>query len=172
MRRTSRGKYTPRNSRQRREGPRIAHVITCSGQDPRSTLKFPHLRIHTPYDHQFLAKLKFDIPWQARRWNPELSGWEIQTSQPDLITRLCEEFFDDVEEENEQLNPNTAPLFPTQDDTSVDTLRQFLFEFCPEDIHKTIYREATKLCHPDSGGTAEQFKEMMELWEKVKKEFR
>jgi hypothetical protein len=148
-----------------------AQIIECSGQDQRSVFKFPHFRVEAPYENEFRQAIYRSIPPEHRRWNPVFPGWEIKISDKAFLEKLLERYYDYVESESEGSTSKSIPLFSETTSAEIDPLRELLFEFCPKEISGIIFREASKYCHPDSGGSDEIFKKMISLWEKVKLEF-
>lgn len=113
--------------------------------------------LKTPYDADFVAALKAEIPFWSRSWNPETRTWQVQAPFIEAAVRIVSEFFDQIERRSAVATPSTGHGSVRE---CIENIREqrpyhaalFVLPGAPESVINAAYRALAKQCHPDLGG--------------------
>jgi len=100
--------------------------------------------LHTPYDADFVRRLKELVRPKARRWEPEARRWVFDCAAYSLVAGLCHESFNEVLVEPKPEAPRPLPASPYRTLGLVDD--------APPSLVAAAYRALAKLYHPDAAG--------------------
>lgn len=132
--------------------------------------------LHSPYDVEFITKLKARVPGKKRKfvWTNG-KFWVIDIHYIEAVKKLCRGFYDDVvvyrgedilaeQEFTDQVNESHANIGQASGWKAAEV---FILH-APEEALKTMYRETAKILHPDQGGSDEKMRNLKEAWEEIK----
>ena len=125
------------------------------------------IKLRSPYDRKrtpdFIAKLKNSIPSGMRKWDPEEKVWKVDPSYDDILLKLCEKWFEEV---------NVIEMQPTIAALPAGSASAYhdLLSLADGNTIKKVYRLIASSLHPDKGGDVRKMTEANAAWEQIKKE--
>lgn len=143
----------------------VALITPHDGAKSYSKLRRPHVRFFTPYNQDWLNRIRSAIPELMRAWNSNDRCWEIDPDYADAAEEITTDCFDDVDHMEEEIPPPPKP--PDVVYSGYDWLREFIYDFVAPGDLKELHRKAAMRCHPDKGGSDERMRRLTEVWEKV-----
>ncbi len=119
--------------------------------------------LHTPYDAEFVERLKATIPVSLRRWSKTDKTWIVSGSGIAQAVLLAHAFYDQV------VDIPATPPEPTRFRPQTPHRTLFLTDDAPPEIVPVVYKALAKLCHPDKGGDVRQMQRINEAYEQIQK---
>jgi hypothetical protein len=114
------------------------------------------IAMQSPYDADFVHRLKGWIPWDGRRWDPDKKMWMISTLySADLLT-LLQQVGAQVQDDRDTVASGVPPP-PMPDDLRWAFDALFLQYHAPLCVAEGAYRQLAQYWHPDKGGSADDF---------------
>ena len=97
----------------------------------------------TPYNKDFISRLKEEIPKDYRYWDKDERVWVVNYSFEDELLALCSTYYNNVVKYGERRYATTA----ITSSPAYGTL--FLLPSAPKEVVLAVYRVLAKLYHPD-----------------------
>jgi len=117
--------------------------------------------LHTPYDAEFVERLKATIPVSLRRWSKTDKTWVVSGSGIAQAVLLAHAFYDRVED-----IPATPPA-PSRFRPLTPHAVLHLLPDAPADLVPVVYRHLAKVNHPDRGGDTREMQRINEAYETI-----
>lgn len=123
------------------------------------------LRIRTPFDRDYIDRMKFEISSNMRQWDVQEKVWIVQSSVFDEIHHLISEYFPghvilisyDAQAEIDRYHekPPQARQGESSHSIAISTgpyAVLFINDSAPNCVVDAAYKALAKLYHPDCGG--------------------
>jgi len=127
-----------------------------------------------------LRYLNFDIPSNARYWEPEEDSWYVHTSQIIALTQVGYLYDDviDIDQLDGELQRDIAIKAFRWKKKTVKKKKLgigktqaysalYLLPTAPFAVVQTVFRSLVKIHHPDHGGDEEQFRKLQAAYEVI-----
>jgi hypothetical protein len=122
------------------------------------------LFVRTPYDKEWIAELKIDIPYAGRKWDADQKLWKVDPAYLDDLIDVTEKYFD-----VSVINPNPEPeVVMISAGAETDAYSRML-KLASPGLLKKVYRLIASEIHPDKGGPAHGMVELNAAWDEIKK---
>jgi hypothetical protein len=108
----------------------------------------------TPWDEDFLAVFKLEVPSKYRTWDKDEKVWYVDGKYLDTVIALLERYFDEVR-------------IPSSDNGGSPYRTLCLTEKAPMELVKAAHRILAKMHHPDHGGDPEEFLKIQQAYERI-----
>ena len=111
-------------------------------------------RVTFPFDRDVVESIKQLVPPHSRTYEPDERAWYVTPRYGDLIRKLLQSAFVDVEiDEDETYYSPPPPPTSSAPQTSYHVL--YLQPAVPPELVESAYRTLARLHHPDAGGSTE-----------------
>jgi hypothetical protein len=114
--------------------------------------------VHTPFNSDFVKKLKDNIQPSHRKWNPQQGVWHVNELFLDVVVELTKHYFDEVTTDLLNEEPTQLPA------------NMFLpvMQALPKDTVDKVYKALAVAIHPDHGGSNELMSQLNQAYQSVK----
>jgi hypothetical protein len=137
------------------------------------------LTLHFKYNRKFITLIQNIKPSSYRKFNKNLSCWEIHYTKLALIVKDSIKFFkeikcDDVNEVHKKVidailkhhQIKSKAIKSIKSVNAYETL--FVTKSAPKEVIRAAYKALVMLYHPDHGGKADKFRMIQEAYDELK----
>lgn len=154
--------------RKQSDEPQIARIILPKQRDI--------FEIHTPYNEEFISKLKAAIPARERRFDFANKFWIANIKHLEKVKNLCLGHYDELEQYDAAKGqmppekPKRASSFdPIPPAPIVWDAATQIIKAAPTEALKELFHKSVKANHPDVGGNTRDFQSLLAAWDEIKK---
>lgn len=113
-------------------------------------------RVEFPFDRDVVDSIKSIVPAHSRTYDPDQKAWYIASVYADIIQRLLEAVFIDVEMDSERTtSPPPSDRAPRTEYTVLHLLPS-----APPELVESAYKCLSRMHHPDAGGATATMQEL------------
>jgi hypothetical protein len=126
------------------------------------------VEVSTPYDPEWIARIKKSIPPEQRFWDAERKLWVFDYACLRQVREITDLFWTLPPETDVRSKRRPPPPPARSRPDSADTVLAALIKDVPNPALAKIYRIAISSVHPDAGGDHEKAVAINQAWDRIR----
>jgi hypothetical protein len=124
------------------------------------------MEIKTPYNRDFVERLKTAVPHEFRQWNPQHKTWFIQAPYDTDALRVLRAFYPDADVDEK---PGAGRYSSSSSGCGCDADHRALYvcQSAPPEVVRAAYRALSRTHHPDAGGDLVSMQRLNDAYERI-----